>query len=333
METLSIPFLIVFSVGTLNGCFLAFYFFVKPGDKKIADTWLGILLLVFTLRISKLVIVYFYPLSHPIFDTLWYTGLASTGLLLFFYLSSLRSGPRNRNHVLVHMLPLLIYQLFQMFSPWKLGGMLTYQISVFYLVIYLLFSGVRGISLYRAQRFKLARRWLSGLFLFFGIESALLLLFLIVRYRFLHTEGVVYNVFIYAFVFVELRWKIIQKLHRATLWDTESDSVIRDQLIHLMENEKMYLFPDLKVGGLAASLGCSPHKLSQVMTSQFGQNFNDFINSYRIEEVKRRLSIGETRNKTIASLAFDCGFNSLSVFNSAFKKFTGMTPSQFVSSR
>lgn len=333
MENLSIPSLIVFAIGTLNGLFLAIYFFVKPGDKKRADVWLGLLLLVFTVRISKLVVVYFHPLSHPFFDTLWYTGLASTGLLLFLYLSSLRAQPLNRTPVLIHLFPLLVYQLFQMFTHSKLGGMLTYQISVFYLIIYLVFSAAKGISLYRTQRFKLARRWLSGLLLYFGIETTLLLLFLFIRYRFLHAEGVVFNVFIYAFVFVELRWKIIQKLHKQSLWNTESDSDLRKQLDRLIEDEKIYLSPDLKVGELAASTGCSPHKLSQFLASQFGQNFNDFINSYRIGEVKRRIMMGETRNKTIASVAYDCGFNSLSVFNSAFKKFTGMTPSRFVSSR
>ena len=333
MENLSIPSLIVFAIGTLNGLFLAIYFFVKPGDKKQADVWLGLLLLVFTVRISKLVVVYFHPLSHPFFDTLWYTGLASTGLLLFFYLSSLRSQSQNRVFILTHIFPLLVYQLFQMFAPWKLGGMLTYKISVFYLIIYMVASSFKGISLFRIQRFKLARQWLSGLLLYFSIEITLLLLFLIVRYRFLHAEGVVFNVFIYTFVFVELRWKIIQKLHKKSLWDTGSGGDFRKQLIRKMENEKMYLAPDLKVGELAVSLGCTPHKLSQFLASQFGQNFNDFINSYRVEEVKRRISTGEVRSKTIASIAFDCGFNSLSVFNSAFKKFTGMTPSQFVSSR
>jgi AraC-like DNA-binding protein len=73
----------------------------------------------------------------------------------------------------------------------------------------------------------------------------------------------------------------------------------------------------------------TPHALSQVINEQFSSNFNDFINSYRVEDAKKMLMDPEGRNFTIASIAYDSGFNTLSAFNVAFKKFTGVTPSQF----
>jgi len=73
----------------------------------------------------------------------------------------------------------------------------------------------------------------------------------------------------------------------------------------------------------------TPHILSQVINEQLSSNFNDFINSYRVEEAKKMLMNPEMKNFTIASIAYDSGFNTLSAFNVAFKKFTGITPPQF----
>jgi AraC-like DNA-binding protein len=53
------------------------------------------------------------------------------------------------------------------------------------------------------------------------------------------------------------------------------------------------------------------------------------VNSYRIEEAGKRLADPAEDHKTILEIAYDTGFYSKSVFNTAFKKFTGMTPSQY----
>ena len=56
----------------------------------------------------------------------------------------------------------------------------------------------------------------------------------------------------------------------------------------------------------------------------------DFVNGYRVDEVKSRLKDPKNSQYTILSIAYDSGFNSKSSFNIIFKKFTGLTPSQFV---
>jgi AraC-like DNA-binding protein len=58
-------------------------------------------------------------------------------------------------------------------------------------------------------------------------------------------------------------------------------------------------------------------------------SYNDFINKYRVEEVKVRFSDPENKNKTVLEIMYETGFYSKSVFNTAFKKFTGMTPSEY----
>ena len=57
--------------------------------------------------------------------------------------------------------------------------------------------------------------------------------------------------------------------------------------------------------------------------------FNEYINSYRINEIKNIIKLPEYQEVKISSLAFDYGFNSISSFNTAFKKFTDLTPSQY----
>ena len=69
--------------------------------------------------------------------------------------------------------------------------------------------------------------------------------------------------------------------------------------------------------------------LSRVINEKFHLGYNDFINKYRIDEAKLKLSDPEQKNRTILEILYDCGFNSKSVFNTTFKKFTGKTPSAF----
>lgn len=101
------------------------------------------------------------------------------------------------------------------------------------------------------------------------------------------------------------------------------------ELVQYMENKKPYLDPTLNLKELAGKVSIPPHHLSQVLNSHLDQNFFDFINSYRIKESQRLLLKQDPDKKTILEVLYDVGFNSKSVFNSAFKKHTGMTPTQF----
>jgi len=75
-------------------------------------------------------------------------------------------------------------------------------------------------------------------------------------------------------------------------------------------------------------LSILPLHLSQIINERCGKNFTDFINSYRLIEAKKKLSSKEYKHLTIMSIAQECGFNSISSFNTAFKKQNHCTPSQ-----
>ncbi len=109
----------------------------------------------------------------------------------------------------------------------------------------------------------------------------------------------------------------------------ETVEQVLPRLLQLMEKEKIYLKPDLNLKTLAQHLNVHYNYLSQIINEQLHQGFNDFINNYRIEAAKKKLLDPAEDNKTILDIAYDTGFYSKSVFNTAFKKFTGMTPSEF----
>lgn len=93
---------------------------------------------------------------------------------------------------------------------------------------------------------------------------------------------------------------------------------------YLLEHE-IFVDSSLTLTQLSEKTAIPTRKLSQTINSEFGQNFSEFINSYRINYVKQRLC----QAPTIAEVMYDAGFSSRSSFNQAFKKNTGLTPSQY----
>jgi AraC-like DNA-binding protein len=102
-------------------------------------------------------------------------------------------------------------------------------------------------------------------------------------------------------------------------------------LIELMKTSKPYLEPKLTLSNLADEMDISINHLSQVINQYEEKNFFDFVNSYRVHEFKVRALDPANSNFSILAIALDSGFNSKSSFNQVFKKFTGQTPSQYMS--
>ena len=100
-------------------------------------------------------------------------------------------------------------------------------------------------------------------------------------------------------------------------------------LIAYMKKHRPYRDESLTLKQLAEALDIHANHLSQVINKKEGCNFRDFINSFRVEEVKKELLKPGSKDKNILSIAYDAGFNSKSAFNLVFKKHTCMTPSEY----
>lgn len=148
-------------------------------------------------------------------------------------------------------------------------------------------------------------------------------------------EAFYYSLFSYWLLYNELNGQRITSVNNFTARQKPS-SLLPDDAIHLKNkildhiiNNEPHKDHNITLGKFAGSISLTPHVVSRVINEQFSCNFNDLINSYRVEEAKKMLGDAAMKNFTVASIAYDCGFNTLSAFNAAFKKFTGLTPSGF----
>ncbi|MBF9237042.1 helix-turn-helix transcriptional regulator [Hymenobacter sp. BT683] len=103
---------------------------------------------------------------------------------------------------------------------------------------------------------------------------------------------------------------------------------LRAQLLACMDAEQLWLAPELTLTDLAQRLGTNPGFLSKVINAGCGQNFNDFVNSYRVAEAQRKLADPRFAHFSLVGVALESGFNSKSTFNRVFKKLTGYPPSE-----
>jgi AraC-like DNA-binding protein len=108
------------------------------------------------------------------------------------------------------------------------------------------------------------------------------------------------------------------------------DAAVLARIRRALEEEKLYLNPTLTLAELSAHTGLAPRLISFTVNNGLGQSFNDLVNGYRVEAVKRRLaSPADVARLTLLGIAFECGFNSKTTFNRIFKQFTGVAPSEF----
>ena len=104
-----------------------------------------------------------------------------------------------------------------------------------------------------------------------------------------------------------------------------------DMVSAFMKDKKPYLNPDLNLSELADDLKMNRGQLSQVINSGFDQNFNDFVNNYRVNAIKEKLNEGSHKQLSLLGIAYDCGFNSKATFNRVFKKLTQTSPTEYLS--
>lgn len=110
---------------------------------------------------------------------------------------------------------------------------------------------------------------------------------------------------------------------------TSFSTELKEELVRLLEVEKVYRQNSIKLETIAESLGTTRHNASQVINEHFDLNFFELINKYRVEEAMELLKSNK-ENLNIIDIAYEVGYNNKVTFNKSFKRFSNLTPSQFM---
>lgn len=125
--------------------------------------------------------------------------------------------------------------------------------------------------------------------------------------------------------------------YRELVTDKKTESVLPEATItpalallkKAMEEDQLYLNAALTVQMVAQHTGLPPKTISAVLNQHLHKNFNEYVNSYRVNLFKEKLQQEEAGQLTFAGIAYDCGFSSPATFQRVFKQLTGMSPSEF----
>lgn len=326
---------IFFLIAAAQGIFLSTLLFAR---RSKTNNLLASLILSFSLCMGYYVLYwtgYFRIWPWPVGAAQGLTYLF--GPLTYFYLIS---DKKSTAFDWRHFIPFALYVIVYLSMP-LIGfsvGVIFPIVQILHLVIYtgLIFhwlSKNRGYSNGALKRYK----WQKKVALAFaGYTLSFLLYYILVFTGLLKVEydymiSLASSFFIYFIGYHGFQKQEVLKMNEDTRYTksglnpSASQSILK-RLNELMESGKVYRESSLKLKDVANRLGLQSHHISQVINELEEKNFSDYINEYRITDAKKLLI--ESNNKII-SIAYDTGFNNKASFNNAFRKSTGMSPSEY----
>jgi AraC-like DNA-binding protein len=346
-------FLFFFSaLGVFNGLILSCYFFFFTKKKYLSNYFLGLLLLVLSIRIGKSFFLFFKPDLPRIYLQIGLSACFFIGPALFYFVKSSIEQTRvipnkwkwNFVILLALILPIGIVFPYETYPKyWNL-----YFVKIIYLqwFVYILATGF------------LLRTILSKLFLkrktaternFNGFEKWLLSIYggtiliftsyvvslLPIHYPIYISGSIAYTFILYIFILRLLYRKKTDDLFSVNSnkygnkkVDHDTAASLIEKLLHVMAEKKIYRNANLTLIELSKEIDISAHQLSQLLNDNMGKNFTSFINEYRINEACTMMVSDNIL--TLEGIGYEVGFNSKSTFFATFKKLKGTTPTIFL---
>ena len=115
--------------------------------------------------------------------------------------------------------------------------------------------------------------------------------------------------------------------------DNANVDLIRARMNNYMLQQKPFLKPHYKLKDLAEDLQMPLHQLSAFLNKRLGMHFTDYLNQFRIKYCEDLIKNERSGRINMKDLVAKCGFHNRNTFTTAFKKFTGKTPSEYVRNR
>jgi AraC-like DNA-binding protein len=323
-------------LGVCQSLLLSTYF-TSAGRKSLNQVFLGAAMLMVMLRAAKSTMFLFHPEVPLWFINIGFAAHAAIGPLLLLYTQSFNPNFRFKKLYLFHFLPAILITLFssqlQLDLFWYQGGytsLLFYTLS--YTVIYIwVFVRERQQGTFTSE---VAFLWISVLLTTLTLFQFSYFSNYILRFTDYSNGPMLYSVLIYLITFVVIKNNQAFLNERKKKYQnvnlSEAELASHFQVIsNIMEQQKPYRDVEFSVQKLAELTTLPGYIISTVLSSKAQTNFNQYANNYRIQDAKQMLSNPKFDHLTIAAIAYECGFNSLSSFNTAFKKLAGTTPSAF----
>ena len=342
MSASQILLILLSGLGVLHGLALAIFLWLYPKGLRFSNKILSVLLLILSFRIGKSVILEFVD---GVYLQLIFLGLATLlliGPLFYFYTRSvLEKSLRYSRILFLHFIPFVLAASFGFWINKQIAELIPTAVFV---AIFCLYYGHYLLYLFLAyRRMRKAKvqseendpafQWLRLLLFALAALWVVYVLNLLEESIPYVLGPILYSVIAYGLSFIAVRRGYLSQLdspkYRTTpMAEAEIDQLYED-LQKLVSEEELYKNAGLTLALLSKRLKVSPQKISMVINSKYGANFNGFINHYRIKEAQLLMTAEKFKNNTIAAIAYEVGFNSLTSFNTAFKKETGNTPSAY----
>jgi|GEM_PF-2998861 len=341
MSVTSIFLILISGLGVLHGFLISLYFLIANKGLAVSNRLLSFLFLVLSFRIGKSIILKFADHIHL---ELIFIGLASLlliGPIFYFYSKSLLNKSFTLKwNSLLHFIPFLPALLFAtLVNPtlikqtptWVFVAMFCLYYGHYFFYLCQVFLYLRRAK--QSQGSTVTIEWLN--IMLYALAAIWLVYVLnLVEEKVPYLIGpILYSVIVYTGTFLAIKRGYINQIthqkYTSTPVSEEETNRIFLKLKKLLEEDQVYKDVNSNLSMLSQQLNISTQKLSMVINVKFKANFNSIINDYRIKHSCTLFKDREFQNYTIAFIAFESGFASVSSFNTAFKKVTGQTPSGY----
>lgn len=360
---------ILITWGTVQCVILSLVLFFNKKGNYPQRVVIGVIIVLVAIQSGNFLFEYFqwfkdYP--HLIWVSYPFWFLIGPGLY-FFQKFSVSKKAKVHWWEAIHLIPMILATWLAFPFYWMEGAKKAQFLIDYYNnywnqtdVFFFIYVGVQFLyGLYALVRFKIyfekvgeeysndhlyQHRWvvsLIGGFLFFWILTIVFHLFLLNDYQtFIQFDYITY---LFLTIFVQALGLAailnpesffvtpIENHGINAIFDIEGELEPESSIVlEYMTKHQPYLNPGLKINELGDEIGIPSHRLSYIINNTTGKNFFEFVNEYRVSEVKHRLPDPRYKNLTIEAIAKECGFNSSASFYRVFKQQTGLTPKQYL---
>ncbi|THV59209.1 AraC family transcriptional regulator [Flagellimonas alvinocaridis] len=318
-------FLAFFSgIAIALGFLISFYLLFVRNEQRFKLKFLGFLFMALSLRIVKSILFFSGEIPN-LAVAIGYLGLSCIGPLLWLYfkyfdVETQKLAPKD----LLHFIPALIGMVHIALSQNPVASF-YYLYTTCGLFIYVLAAWFKFRQYGESKA--VFHKWNSLLILTVGCFGGIFLFQFYTDTMYNYAMGAVVAAIMVFGLLVFL-------LNNPVLFPSKKKSIAVDSsLINRIKSElntqKIYQEPSLTLDKFAKKLNHPAYLISRIIKQEYGMTFPELINYCRIQQVAAALSNGRGKNVKIEALAYEAGFNTPSTFYTAFKKFTGMNPTEF----